>query len=101
MKERPTSVTVFAVINLVLSGIGVLGLAWTLVIRVGLYVPPGAEDSPAYKLMQDNAGYRLMTDLLTGVGVVVTILIISASIGMFMLKPWSRLVTIGWGSTTS
>ena len=97
MNERPTSVTVIAVINLVLSCLGVLFLTAAIVMRLGLVTLPGMEDSPKFQLMQENVGYRLMTDVMTGLGLVVTIIIIAASIGMFTLKPWARLTTIGWG----
>ena len=98
MNERPTSVTVFAVINLVLSVLGVFFLTWALVMRLGLVTLPGAEDSPKHDLMLNNVGYRLMSDVMMGLGFVATIIIIAASIGMFTLKPWARLATIGWGA---
>lgn len=97
MNERPTSVTVISVINLLLSGLGLLFLTGAVVMRLGLFSYPGMEESPKYQLMQDNVGYRLLSDVLTGLGFVATIIVIAAAIGMFTLKPWARLATIGWG----
>lgn len=97
MNERPRSVTVFAVINLIMSLLGVLFLTWNLVLRLGLLTFPGMEDTPRHQLMLNNVGYRLMSDVMTGLGFITTIIIIAASIGMFMLKHWARLATIGWG----
>jgi hypothetical protein len=96
MKERPTSVTVFAIINLVLSGLGVVGLIFWLIGKLGL-MPTSSHENPALELMENSAGFQLFTDISTGLGLVVIILLISASIGMFSLKPWARKVTIGWG----
>ncbi len=96
MKERPTSVTVFAVINLVLAGLAVLGFIVWIISQLGL-MPTGPQGNPAMDLMENNAAYQMFTQVSMGLGVLVTILIISASIGMFSLRPWARLATIGWG----
>ena len=96
MKERPTSVTVFAIINLVLGGLGVIGLIFWLINKLGL-LPKSPQENPVLELMENSPGFQLFSDISTGLGLVVTILIISASIAMFSLKPWARTVTIGWG----
>lgn len=94
---RPTSVTVFAVLNLILGGFGVLNSAGALAIRFGVLKLPGMENNPAYKLMQDNAQFAIYNDVMIGLGIVAVIAILAASIAMLQLKPWGRLVTIGWG----
>lgn len=94
---RPTSVTVFAVIHLILGGLGVLGMAWALVLRLGLFEVPGAKDNPAMKLMAENKAYALYSDIMTGLGILAVIAILAGSVAMLQLKPWGRLVTIGWG----
>ena len=96
--RRPTSVTVFAVINLILGGFGVFGFAMHLATRMNLLSLPGAEKNPSMALMQDNAAYKLYIDTISIVGILATIAIIAASIGMFQLKPWARLGTIAWGA---
>ncbi len=96
MKERPTSVTVFAIINLVLAGLGVIGLIFWLIGKLGL-IPQSPQENPILEAMENSAGYQLFTDITTGFGLVVTIFLIAASIGMFSLQPWARKVTIGWG----
>ena len=94
---RPTSVTVFAVINIILGALSVLGIAWGLVVRLGLIELPGAEDNPAVKLMEENAAFALYSDVMTVIGILATIAILAGSVAMLQLKPWGRLVTIGWG----
>ena len=97
MRERPTSVTVLAIINLVLAGLGFLGLLVGLVFRLGLIPMPGGQQNPALELMETNVAYRVFSDVSMVLMFLATIWIISASLGMFQLKPWARLATIGWG----
>ncbi len=96
MKERPTSVTVFSIINLVLSGLGVIGIIFWVLGLMGIQFG-SAEGNPVLELMNSSPAYQLFTHIATGVGVLVTILVISASIGMLTLKPWARTATIGCG----
>jgi hypothetical protein len=96
MNERPTSVTVFAVINLILAGLGVLGFIFWLLTLLEL-IPTSTEGNPAAALMENSEGYQLFTHFASVMGLLATILIMSASIGMFSLKPWARPATIGWG----
>lgn len=93
---RPASVTVFAVINLILGGLGLLGFVWWLVTRLGLVVLPTG-DNPGMEVMQENQAYVLFNDIVNGLGLVATIVVLAASIGMLQLAPWSRVATIGWG----
>ena len=95
----PTSVIVLGIINLIWGALGVCGLAWNLILRFGLVELPG-EDNQLLELMQGNIAFQLYTDISTAIGAVATILIISASIGMFILQSWARLATIGWGIYT-
>lgn len=96
MKERPTSVTVFSIINLVLCGLGIIGTIFWVLGLMGIRLG-SAEGNPVMQMMDNSTAYQLFTNIMSGLGVLVTILVISASIGMLSLKPWARSVTIGWG----
>ncbi len=100
MKERPTSVTVFAVINLVFCGLGVIALIAWLLNKLGLslniFPQPPAKDALTLA-MENSVPFQWFSDISSGVGAFTTILLIAASIAMFTLKPWSRKVTIGLG----
>ena len=96
MKQRPTSVTVFAVINLVFSGLGVLGIIFWTINKLGL-IPQPAEKDFMTQAMEDSTVMTLFQDVSSVLGIITTSLMIAASIAMFSLKPWSRLVTIGLG----
>ncbi len=98
MKERPTSVMVLAIINLVFAGFGCLGLLFGLVFRLGLIkLPDTGQPNPALDLMENNAGFRVYNDVSLVLLFLATVLIVAASIGMFQLRPWARAATIGWG----
>ncbi len=96
MNERPTSVTVFAIINLILSVIGLLGFIHWLTMQLGLLPVPEAQDAVT-RAMQHHTGFQLFTNVMQGVGIITTILMIAASIAMFSLKNWSRRTTLGLG----
>ena len=96
MKERPTSVTVLAIINIVLCGLGVLGFIFWLINKLGL-IPQPPEKDVLTRAMEDSAVMQLFSDITSVLGIVTTILLLAASISMFTLKPWSRLVTIVLG----
>lgn len=100
MKERPTSVTVFAVINLVFCSLGVIALIAWLLSKLGLSLnifPQPPEKDALTLAMENSLPFQWFSDISSGVGAFTTILLIAASIAMFTLKPWSRKVTIGLG----
>ena len=96
MKERPTSVTVFAIINIILCGLGVLGTIFWIINKLGL-IPQPPEKDVLTLAMENSAVFQRFSDITTVVGLFTIILSLAASIAMFSLKPWSRNVTIGLG----
>lgn len=96
MNERPTSVTVFAIINLILAGLGLVGFIFWLLGVLGI-TPQGSQENILVQAMENSAGFQLFNNIANAMGLIVVILLLAASIGMFSLKPWARLVTIGWG----
>jgi len=97
--QRPTSVTVFAILNIIWAAIGVISLGFAVANWTGVYEPPTA-DNPVLKLMESNHAYRLFTHISTAVGAVATIVLLAAAIGLLQLKPWARIATIGYGCYT-
>ena len=94
--NRPTSVLVFAILHLILGAGGVLGLAFELTRRLGLFEIP-TENNPVFQLMEDNAAFKLYSDVTQVVGVAATIVLIASAIGLLKMKPWARTVTIAYG----
>jgi len=94
MKERPTSVTVFAVINLVFGALGVLGLIFWLLNTMGV-MPQPPEKDVLTQAMEDHGLMSAFSNITSVLGFITTPLSIAASIALFTLKPWARKVTIG------
>ena len=93
---RPTSVLVFAIINIVWVVLGVCGLGFELAMRLGLFKLP-TENNPALQLRESNPGYRLFTDVMQVLGAVGVIVLLASAVGLLLMKPWARVVTIAYG----
>ena len=86
--ERPKSAVVFGIVNILLGMLGVLAIAGNIVVRFELVrIPPGSY--PVQELMQINHAYRWFMDISAVTDSVATVLLISAGIGLLILKPWS------------
>lgn len=96
MKKRPTSVTVFAILNIIFCGLGVIGFIFWTINKLGL-IPQPAEKDALTLAMENSVPFQWFSDIVTVAGIFTTILLLAASIAMFSLKPWSRKVTIGLG----
>ena len=85
--NRPTCVLVFAILNLILGALGVLGLAFALAMRLGVINLP-TENNPAVELMESNAAFKLYNDVTQVVGGVALIVLIGSAIGLLKMRPW-------------
>lgn len=84
--QRPTSVTVFGILNIIF---GSLGLICTPVGLVAIFVMPNA---------MNPAGGALAWLLLSlAIGFACTILLLTVGIGLLYLKAWARIWCLGYG----
>ena len=91
--KRPTSVTVFGILNIVFAVFGVLATLGSLV----LFLPQMANsNNPVIKLIQDNPTYAAWMKFSIGLGVLVSLALLAAGIGLLKLKPWARMFSIGY-----
>ncbi|MEX0678659.1 MAG: hypothetical protein WD063_16385 [Pirellulales bacterium] len=90
--QRPTSVTVFGVLNIVFSVLGVVGIAFSAVL---LYAMPQLPGAPEINTVPD--GWMIFS-LVWGV-LGATVLFVSG-IGLLLLRPWGRLAAIGYAIAT-
>jgi hypothetical protein len=92
---RPTSGTVFGILNIVF---GSLGLACTPFAMLMFFIPPPPQgQNPAIDLMLTSQPYRTATFALGGVGMIACAIEIVAGIGLLKLRPWGRTLSIGIG----
>lgn len=94
--RRPISVIVFAIINLVFTGFGLLATIYGMAIWFGLLLDPNA-NNPAMQAMSENEVFVAYQNVMLFVSIGVSIVVIAASIAMLQMKPWGRVVTILWG----
>ena len=88
--QRPTSVTVFGILNLVFAGFGVLGILGTL----ALFRMEGMANNPVVTLMQENATYRAYMKASIPLGIVYCLILLLGGIGLLRLRPWGRTLSI-------
>jgi len=90
--QRPTSVTVFGVLNIVFAVLGVIGIAGTIV----MFAKMDAARNPLVKLMQDSPAFAAWMKLSLPLGIASTLVLLCAGIGLLMLKRWGRKLSIGY-----
>jgi hypothetical protein len=89
--QRPTSVTVFGILNIVFAAFGIFGMLATLV----LFLPhSGASHNPVIQLIQDSPAYAAWLEFSMAIGAVAAMALLAAGIGLLLLKPWARIVSI-------
>src|SRR5687767_14488230 len=92
MTQRPTSVMVFSILNVLFGITGVFGTLMSL----PLLFQTGS-NNPITKIMQDNPGYLTFMKISVPLGIAVSIFLIVAGIGLYRLKNWARKLSIGYG----
>ena len=91
--QRPTSVTVFGVLNLVFGAIGLFGMMFTVII---LILPLPTTNNPVLEIMRNSPGYALWMKLAIPLGFLACGVSIAAGIGLLKLKNWGRTLSIGY-----
>lgn len=92
---RPTSGTVFGILNIVFGSLGICGMIFT----VGMLLVPQNPNvpNPVIEIMNENPGYRVFQNVGIGLGFIATTVLIVAGIGLLKLKPFGRKLSIGYG----
>lgn len=91
MSQRPTSVTVFGILNIVFGTFGLLCTPISLAMILGMPVA----GNPVLRVIHGNELYRLWTIGGSLLGIVAAAVLLAAGIGLLQLRPWARLTSIG------
>ena len=91
--KRPTAVSVFAILNIVF---GALGILCTPLSVVFLFLPIRT-GSPILRMMNEQPVFRAWMIVEAALGIVAAIVLLVAGIGLLRLRPWARIVSIGYG----
>src|SRR3954464_13258622 len=90
--QRPTSVSVFGILNLVFACFGVIGVFAS----IAMFYMPNSSNNPVVKIMQDNPSYAAFLKISIPLGILSCGALLAAGIGLLMLKNWGRLLSIGY-----
>lgn len=90
--QRPMILTVFGILNI---AFGVLGVLCTPLSLIGLFFRPDP-NNPVVQIIQDNAFYRYWMIGSVGMGVIASVVLLVAGIGLLRMQNWGRLVSFGY-----
>ena len=90
--QRPTSVTVFGVLNIVFGALGLLSTAVSMVVLFAVDAQAGAMDPFA----NVNPVWNMWIKVSIVLGVVAMLVLIASGIGLLNLRPWGRTLAIGY-----
>jgi hypothetical protein len=97
---RPTSATVFGILNLVFACLGLCGVVFGAIAMFAASSIPNAPPNPAIELMEQNEAYRMFTIVTMGLGFLATIALGLGGIGLLMMRSWGRKLSIGYAVYT-
>src|SRR5436309_11142195 len=92
--QRPTSVTVFGVLNIVFGVIGVFSLFGTVAL---FFMSAESSTNPVIKIMASSPAYATWLKLTIPLGLLGAVANIAAGIGLLKLKEWGRKLSIAYG----
>jgi hypothetical protein len=95
--SRPTSVTVFGILNLVFAGLGLCGLCFSLIPLLAMDAIPNQPPNPVIELMKENQAYFTFTMVQTALGFDATVVLGVAGFGLLNMRPWGRQLSIVYG----
>ena len=87
----PTSVTVFAVLNIIFGALGLMG-----VLAAAAFSGIGGEANPVNEILESHAVLSVWNNVGMILGVLASLVLLGCGIGMLQLKPWARKAAIGW-----
>jgi len=90
--NRPTSVTVFGILNILKAGFGM----FLAIISVALFLAPADFNNPVIKMWHENPAYSAWMKLCIPLGLLSATVLLVAGIGLLCLKSWARTLSIAF-----
>ena len=85
--QRPTSVTVFGVLNIVFGALGFFAMMFTVIVFI---LPLPTANNPVLEIMRNSPGYAVWMKLAIPLGFLATGVSIAAGAGLLKLKSSAR-----------
>jgi hypothetical protein len=88
--ERPASITVFGILNIVFALLGLLGI----VVSSVMMFSEAAANNPVVMQMRQNPTYDLWLKITIPLGAVSAIVLLCAGIGLLLFRSWGRTLSL-------
>ena len=92
--QRPTTVTVFGILNVVFA---IIGFFASLASLMMFTAAAASTNNPVIQLVHDNPNYAAWMKISVVLGVLVSVLLLAAGIGLLKLQSWARIASIVYG----
>jgi len=90
--QRPTSVTLFGILNFVFAAFGVIGLIGSL----ALFNLAANSNNSVFKLMHAGPSYVAWLKICIPLGLLSCAALLAAGIGLLRLEHWARLLSVAY-----
>ena len=90
--QRPTSVTVFGIMNFVFAGFGVIGV----MASIALFTLSADSNNSLIKLIHGGPAYVVWLKICIPLGLLGCAVLLADGVGLLYLKPWARLLSIAY-----
>ena len=90
--QRPVTVTVFGSLNIGFSAFGLIGMVAT----IALFSASAMSNNPAVSIMRESPAFAAWMKVNIPLGILSCLLLLTAGIGLLMLKEWARKLSIGY-----
>lgn len=88
--QRPTSVTVFGILNIVFAVLGAIGLA----VSLAMFLLSADSNNPVVKLIHENPTYAAWMKFSILLSMPGLLALLIAGIGLLCMKSWARILSI-------
>jgi hypothetical protein len=90
--QRPTSATVFGILNILFAVIGVFSILATIT----LFSATAQSANPVAEIVRENAAYAAWMKVSLLLGIATCLVLLAAGIGLLMVREWARKLSVGY-----